>query len=47
MLHCQARRLALNCDATQLAVLDAAGALSFHDIAAGCHHPVARQVCPM
>ena len=39
-------RLALNCDATQLAVLDASGALSFYDPVTRCHQPVTREVAP-
>ena len=41
------RRMALNCSATQLAVLDASGALSFYDPTARCHHSATREVTPM
>ena len=47
MLSCMPLRMALNCDASQLAVLDASGALSFYDLTARCHHPVTREVMPM
>lgn len=47
MLSCTPSRMALNCDATQLAVLGASGALSFYDLTARCHHPVTREVVPM
>ena len=40
-------RMALNCDASQLAVLDASGALSFYDLTARCHNAVTREVMPM
>ncbi len=43
-LDCRPWRMALNADGAQLAVLDAAGALSYYDVAARRHHPAARQV---
>jgi hypothetical protein len=43
-LDCRPCRMALSADGGQLAVLDAAGALSYYDVAARRHHPAARQV---
>jgi hypothetical protein len=43
-LDCRPWRMALSAGGARLAVLDAAGALSYYDVAARRHQPAARQV---